>query len=115
MGFLTLLKGRGRGLYRSEASARVDIDTAYGRRPLEVVMHLQANLNTATDWRTTLRTSTAIHLDRSRPCACTNKTQTLLEYAIWREPGSLVEIQEDITGIDGIFRIQGVVSRSSMG
>jgi hypothetical protein len=108
-GFLTLLKGRGRGLYISEASAKVDLDTTYGRRPLQIVMPWQANVNTASDiahFFGTIHRNPFAQVDAVTFCA--NKTQTLMEAAIFLEPGALVYIQEDVTGIAGNFRIQSV-------
>lgn len=108
-GFITLLKGRGRGLYISEASARVDINTKYGRRPLQVVMPIQSDVNVATDvahffsniYKNTYGQVTAIKF-------CAQKSDPLLQDAVIIEPGDLVYIQEDVTGIADTFRVQGV-------
>lgn len=108
-GYVTLLKGRGRGLYITEASAKLELDSAYGRRPLQIVMPWQGNTNTANDlaqFLGNIQSQPFGQVDGVRFCA--NKTQTLLEAAIFLEPGALVYIQEDVTGIVGTFQIQGV-------
>lgn len=108
-GFLTLLKGRGKGLYTSEVSARVDLDTRYGRRQLTLVMPYQGNVNVAADvaaYFANIYRAPFGQVESIRFCA--NKSATLMQQAIYREPGDLIYLEEAITGITDTFRIQGV-------
>lgn len=108
-GFVTLLKGQGYGLYITEASVKVETDTPYGRRPLTVVMPMQANVNTASDlahFFSNLYKNAYGQIESVSFCA--SKTHTLLEYAVYFEPGDTITIQETITSIAGRYRIQGV-------
>lgn len=108
-GYVTKLQVRGKGIYRFDAVVEVEASSVYRSRPLKLDMPYQNNVNIAGDWATYLSNVLNDPIARVRSVTfCANRSQTLMDAAILREPGDTIALSEVVTGIDGDFAINRV-------
>ncbi len=105
-GYVTKLQARGKGVYRFEALAEVTVPGAYGDQVFEYYMPFQNDGNVAADMATHLANILATPF--ANVTAVTfraNRSATLMQSAIVREPGDRIAITEPVTGVDHEFTI----------
>lgn len=108
-GYITKLQVRGKGIYRFDAMIEVVVTGSFGKKPLQIVMPYQNNVNIAQDWATYLSNLLKDPMAHVRAVTFSaSKSSTLMTAAIEREPGDRISINEVVTGIDAEFTINRV-------
>lgn len=108
-GYVTMLRVRGKGIYRFWAVIEADVPDAIGDRVLEVRMPFQNNVNvgqSVAEYYATLYESPLAHA-RALTFIC--DSDEMVEQALDREPGDRIKLSETVTGLsEHHFTINGV-------
>lgn len=110
-GYITLLRCRGKGIYRFTAMVeRVIPNMPYGHQVMRVEMPYQANVNTGQDAAAYMANVYSRALSRVTSVSFfANDSSVLLAAMLIVEPGMRIAITEAMTGLDAIeFMVNGV-------
>lgn len=94
---------------RRELSVRRDVNTQYGRRPIDVSMPMQSSIHTANDVADYFKSQYQQPYGRVQYISfIANKSDKFMTQALAREPGDRIYIEEAVTGVAGDFLIANV-------
>ncbi len=108
-GYVTRLRAVGKAIRRYDAVIEVAVTPGYGTRPLAFSMPFQQSTSVVTDVATYLASILKTPFNRVKSVRfLANKSATLMQAAILREPGDRIAVTETVTGVNDESTINSV-------